>query len=159
MGYDIDQSIEISAPPEKVWEWTVADTEKEARWRNLKGNGVQRVDRLDDGKAEVGSRFRGTVKIGPGEPQAYTNVVTDLEEHRRIAWKTEEADGPLLGHGEYVLTPTESGTRFDIRLAYPPRTFVGRIQKPIVKLIGRNYFIPRMLEKLKRLVEADATDV
>ncbi|MDX1622169.1 MAG: hypothetical protein R3320_14325, partial [Nitriliruptorales bacterium] len=68
MAYDIDQEIVIDRPPEDVWRWTVENTDLEAQWRNLDGRGIQEVSRLDDGPLEAGSRFWGSVKIGPGEP-------------------------------------------------------------------------------------------
>ncbi|MDX1690280.1 MAG: SRPBCC family protein [Acidimicrobiia bacterium] len=155
MGYDIDQRIFIDAPPERVWTWVVEDVERERRWRNIDGTGVLTLEKLDDGPVKEGTRFHGTVKAGPGKPQAYTNVVTELDDHRRIAWETTDAEGPTLGHGVYELTPESGGTRFRIRLAYPARTFVGRIMRPIMRFMGGRFFIPKMLEKLKRLVEAD----
>ncbi|MDX1659347.1 MAG: SRPBCC family protein [Nitriliruptorales bacterium] len=156
MSFDIEDEIVIDRPPEDVWRWTVEDPEREQQWRNLDGTGVQELQRLDDGPVTVGSRFWGTVKVGPGNPQAYTNEVTELEEHRRISWETIEAEGALGGRGTYELTPLDDGrrTRFVIRLDYPPRTFLGRLQRPIVRLAGRP-MIAKMIAKLKRLVESD----
>lgn len=155
MSYDVEDEVVIGAPPATVWHWTVEDVDREQSWRNLDGTGVQSLERVDDGPLAVGSRFRGTVKIGPGAPQAYTNVVTELDDHRRISWETTDADGPLLGFGSYVLTPADGGTRFQIKLAYPARTWVGRLQRPIVRFLGARLFIPRMLDKLKTLIEQE----
>lgn len=155
MSYDVEDQIAIDAPPARVWQWTVEDVDRERTWRNLNGMGVQSLERVDDGPLAVGSRFHGTVKVGPGAPQSYTNVVTELDEHRRISWETTDADGPLLGFGSYVLTPNGDGTRFEIKLGYPPRTWLGRIQRPIVRLIGGRVMIPRMLDRLKTLVEQE----
>ena len=131
------------------------DPSREQRWRNLDGSGVQELERLgDDGDVRVGSRFRGTVKVGPGAPQAYENEVTELEHQRRISWETVEAEGALGGYGTYELEPVDGGTRFHIRLAYPPRTWLGHLQRPLVRLLGRR-MIARMIEKLKRLVEEE----
>lgn len=155
MSHEIEDSVVIEAAPETLWRWTVEDVELERSWRNINGTGVQTLERLDgEGPVEVGSRFRGTVKIGPGKPQAYVNEVTELEPGRRIAWKTVEAEGPLLGHGSYEMTPVEGGTRFDIGLDYPPRTWVGRLQRPAVLLVGGR-IAPRLLARLKELVESE----
>ena len=157
MGHDIEDEIVIDRPARDVWRWTVEDPERERQWRNLDGTGVQELERLDDGPVEVGSRFRGTVKVGPGAPQAYTNVVTELEEHRLVAWETTEAEGALGGRGSYRLAPLDGGdrTRFSIELDYPPQSFLGTLQRPVVRLLGRP-MIARMIAKLKRLVEAEA---
>ena len=155
MSYDIEDEVFIDAAPERVWQWVAADVERERRWRNLDGTGVQTLEQLDDGPVRVGTRFSGTVKIGPGDPQGYTNVVTDLEEHRLIAWETTDAEGPTLGYGVYELVPESGGTRFHIRLAYPPRTFLGRLMRPMIRLFGGR-MIARMVQKLKRLVEEEA---
>jgi|GEM_PF-1891592 len=152
MGYDIEETVEIESPPEEVWLWTVEDPSREQQWRNLDGKGVQELEFLGEGNVEDGSRFQGTVKVGPGEPQRYVNEVTKIEPYRHISWKTVDAEGALGGYGTYELEPTEKGTRFHIRLAYPPLNFLGRIQRPIVRLLGRR-MISKMLQKLKRLVE------
>lgn len=157
MRYDIEDEIVIDRPPEEVWRWTVADPERERRWRNLDGTGVQELQRLDSGPVAVGSRFRGTVKVGPGKPEAYVNEITECREHRLVSWETVEADGALGGRGNYRLTPLDGGerTRFTIQLDYPPQNFLGRLQRPVVRLLGRP-MISRMIAKLKRLVESDA---
>ena len=153
--YDIDQQITIDAAAEAVWKWVATDTDLELSWRNIDGRGVQSLERLDDGELEVGSRFRGTVQMGAGEPKVYVNEVTAVTPHRHIAWKTIESDGALSGLGEYDVEPIGGGTRFRIKLDYPPKSLLGRIQRPIVRLVGGR-FISKMLEKLKRSVEAGA---
>lgn len=155
MAHDIEDSIVIQAPPELVWRWAAGDPERERQWRNLDGKGVQTLERLDDGELGVGSEFRGTVKVGPGKPQAYVNEITELEVNRRIAWRTIDADGSLGGVGSYELTPMGDSTRFDIRLDYPVRRFTGHLLRPIVKIVGRR-FIRRSLQKLKASVEQEA---
>lgn len=157
MSYDIEHSILIDAPPEEVWRWVAEDVDLERSWRNLDGRGVQSLERLDDGPIEVGSRFRGTVKMGAGEPQAYTNVVTQIVDQRSIAWETTEAEGHLSGRGNYELESVDGKTRFHIRLDYPPQTFVGKLQRPIVRLLGGR-FVGNMVRKLKESIEAGASD-
>lgn len=154
MTYDIEQTIDIAAAPEKVWLWVAGDVDRESTWRNVDGRGVQTLEHLDDGPVGVGSRFRGTVKVGPGKPQAYVNVVNEMIPARFIAWETTEAEGPLLGLGNYELEPTDEGTRFHLRLDYPPRTFLGRLQRPVVRVVGGR-FMTRALEQLKTAVETD----
>lgn len=155
-SHDIEEHVVIAAPPEQVWRWTVEDVERERRWRNLDGTGVQTLRRVDEGPLGVGARYHGTVKVGPGPPQSYDNVLTDLEPLRWVAWETVDAEGPLLGRGVYELTPVEEGTRFDVWLDYPPRTFVGRLQRPVVRVVGGR-FVRRALQQLRELVEEEAT--
>ena len=153
--YDVDQQITIDAAPEVVWRWVAEDTDLERSWRNIDGRGIQSLERLDDGDLDVGSRFRGTVNMGTGDDQAYVNEVTALEPARHIAWKTIESDGALSGRGEYDLAPVDGGTSFRIKLDYPPKSLLGRLQRPIVRLLG-GWFISKMLEKLKRSIEASS---
>lgn len=157
MSYDIEHSILIEAPPEEVWRWVAEDVDLERSWRNIDGRGVQRLERVDEGPVEVGSRFRGTVKMGGGEPQAYTNVVTEIVSRRFIAWETTEAEGHLSGRGNYELESVDGKTRFHIRLDYPPQTIIGRLQRPIVRLVGGR-FIENMVRKLKKSIEAGESD-
>lgn len=156
MPHDVEESVLVNVAPADVWRWTVEDVELERSWRNLDGSGVQTLERLDEGPVQVGSRFRGTVKIGPGRPQGYLNEVTELEEGRRIAWRTVEADGPLLGSGAYELTPEGGRTRFKVDLDYPPRTWIGRLQRPIVRAVASR-FVRRAVSKLKEGVESEAS--
>lgn len=158
MGYDIEHEIVIDRPPQDVWRWTVEDPERERQWRNLDGTGVQELERIDDGPVAVGSRFWGTVKVGPGKPEAYTNEVTELKEHRKISWETVEAEGALGGRGNYLLEPLDHGqrTRFTIQLDYPPQNLLGKLQRPVVRLLGGR-MIAKMIAKLKRLAESDTS--
>lgn len=155
MSYDIEQHIVIEGPPAQVWRWAVGDPSRELRWRNLDGTGVQELEQLDDGPLAVGTRFRGVVKVGPGRPEAYVNELTAVDEPRLVSWEIIDADGALGGRGSYRLVPLAGGarTRFEIELDYPPRNLLGRLQRPVVRLVAGRMIIPRMIAKLKHLVE------
>lgn len=153
MQYDVERTVWIDAPTEKVWRW-IAHIDRELQWRNVDGTGLRGLERLDEGPLSVGSRFRGVVKVGPGTPEAYVNEITELDPGRRIGWRTVEAEGHLLGVGSYEVVPEGTGSRFRIRIGYPPRTFVGRLQRPVARLVGGRY-LGRAVHRLKTLVEAD----
>lgn len=157
MAYDVEDEVIIDRSLQDVWRWVVEDSSREQQWRNLGGMGVRELEMVSDGPAKVGSRFRGTVKAGPGRPKAYVNELTALEPPRLVSWETVDAEGALGGRGNYRLTPLGNGerTRFRIELDYPARNVFGKFLRPMMRLAGP-LMISKMLAKLKRLVEGDS---
>ena len=88
----------IAAPPEQVWE-VLVEVSRSAEWTPT----VDRLDRLDDGPLQVGSR----VEIRqPRLPRA-TWVVTELVPGRSLTW---EATGPgLVTVGRHEVVPRGPG--------------------------------------------------
>jgi uncharacterized protein YndB with AHSA1/START domain len=108
-----EQSIEIAAPPETVFD-AITDYESFAEWQDaVKATEV--IDRYEDG---LGRRVRVTV-------DARIRTVTYVlhyhyERPRRIWWDLVESSAIEAIEGEYVFEPDGSGTRATYRLGIDP---------------------------------------
>jgi len=107
----VEQSTEIDADVDEVWD-VLADPDALGSWLG------RDVDlRLAPGAAGRVVDPDGTVR---------QVLVTDVDEHRRVAWHWWEDGGPLTSV-EITLTPTPSGTRVDVHEIYAaaPRAVLG----------------------------------
>ena len=96
----IEDSIDIAAPVERVWELTM-DVES---WPQLTPT-ITSVKRLDHGPLAVGSAAR--IKQPAQAERTWT--VTTLEPKQRFAWATKFMGMTMTGG--HQLTTTSSGTR------------------------------------------------
>lgn len=145
----VETSIEIDAPPERVWD-VVMDPDRLDEWVTIH----RRVEKASEKPLEEGSTLEQTLCI------RHTNF--------RVKWKVAEADAPRLavweGKGparsrartEYRLSANgDGGTRFDyvndFKAPFGPlgsaaeRVLVGGVSEREAKAT---------LQSLKRLVEA-----
>ena len=107
----VEQSTEIDADVDEVWD-VLADPDALGSWLG------RDVDlRLAPGAAGRVVDPDGTVR---------QVLVTDVDEHRRVAWHWWEDGGPLTSV-EITLTPIPSGTRVDVLEIYAavPRSVLG----------------------------------
>lgn len=100
----LEQSIEIAAPPERVWA-IMADVE---RWHEWTAS-ITSVKRFDDGPLGVGSRVR--VRQPRLRPAVFE--VTAFERGRAFVWETRS--GGLTATASHEATPIPGGSR--VRLA------------------------------------------
>jgi uncharacterized protein YndB with AHSA1/START domain len=98
----VDQSTEIDADLDQVWE-VLTDPDALGTWL---GSDVD----LDLAPGEAG-------RVVDADGTVREVLVTDVDEHRRIAWHWWEHGGPLTSV-EITLTPTPSGTRVDVHEIY-----------------------------------------
>jgi uncharacterized membrane protein len=113
---DIEQTIEIDAPPEVVWS-VMQDVERWPEWTAS----TQRVKRLDDGPFALGSRAR--IKQ-PGFPEVEWQV-TSIEPGRSFAWETRAPGQHMVGI--HRIEPTDSGSRvtLGVRSSGPVAVVIG----------------------------------
>lgn len=105
-GVEQGTSIEVAAPPERVWE-VLVDVEKWPEWTDS----VRRARLLDDGPLAVGSRVEvSQPRIPTG---AYT--VTALDPGRSFTWEQRQPGSTVSAHHECVPLP-EGGTRVELRV-------------------------------------------
>jgi carbon monoxide dehydrogenase subunit G len=97
---DFRTSIDIAAPPDRVWS-IMRDVE---RWHEWTAS-ITGIERLDDGPLRVGSRARVR------QPKLPTNefVVTALEEGRGFTWESKSLG--VRGIGHHSIEPTARGCR------------------------------------------------
>jgi len=101
----IEDSIDIAAPPERIWDLTV-DVEA---WPRHTAS-ITSVERLDDGPLRIGS----TAKIKQPGQGAKTWTVDTLEQGHRFAWSTRALGARMTG--THVVDAQPSGTRNTLRI-------------------------------------------
>jgi uncharacterized membrane protein len=144
----VQKSIRINAPVEQVF----------GLWQDFERfpsfmTHVQRVRRLDgmpdEGEHEAqhegeqggehaeqhdGERWRWTVRGRGGIESEFDSVVTEREENRLLAWRTD--DGAFIGHmGRVLFHPNEDGsTSIDVKMIYHP--IGGAVGHAVARLLG-----------------------
>jgi uncharacterized protein YndB with AHSA1/START domain len=102
-----DISVEINAPPERVWE-VMTDVEKWPEWTQS----VQSVKRLDSGPFRLGSRAR--IKQPKFLPAIWE--VTDIDPPRSFTWVTRSPG--VIASGKHRVEPTARGSKATLSVAY-----------------------------------------
>jgi uncharacterized membrane protein len=123
----IENSIEIEAPPARVWELTV-DVES---WPELTST-ISRIERLDTALLDVESKARVEQ---PGQ-MARIWTVTALEPGRRFAWSTQAFGATITA--THLLRPSEAGTTNTLVVEVEGRlsALIGAlVRRPIAKAI------------------------
>ena len=145
----IEKSIEIAAPPERIWPFFI-DPEKVLQWsitfREFTFTGEQR--------SGVGTPLY--IEEKASGPQMKMNfIITEWVENERIRLKMTSG-APLKSYEQlWTLTPTDSRTQFTFfeEIVFP----LGVIGK-LIGLVGQgssNKLVNEMQAKLKSLVEAE----
>ncbi len=117
----VTASIEIAAPPERVWE-TVMDPLCLEHWVTIH----RRLLHADTGPPKVGFEMEQQIHLRGVTIDVHWKLV-ECEPPCRAVW---EGRGPARSraHTEYLLTPEGGGTRFDYRNEFkPPLGAVGAL--------------------------------
>jgi len=132
----IEKSVEIRAPPEKVWEMLAFDRLLE--WSEGYKGELKSVEytsevRKPKDKYKVGASARGI----PKKKGEYNFEITESLENEKITYRSY---GKIRALGTYILEPVEKGTRFTVVADYEmPWSILGKILEPL--------FIRRVMEK------------
>lgn len=137
---DLEQTIDIDAPPERVWA-VLADVERWPEWTAS----VKSIERLDDGPLAVGSRARVRQPRFP----VLEWRVTEVEPNRGFKWETRSPGSH--GIADHRIEPTTSGSR--VTLSVHQTGFLAAVMSPFFAGIGRRY-IAMEAQGLKRRSEA-----
>ena len=105
---EVVASIEIAAPPERVWA-LVMDPERLADWVTIHRG----MHDHDSGTPREGYAMEQTLHLRGVSFKVHWELVA-CKEARHAEW---HGRGPARSHAEteYKLTPTDGGTRFDYR--------------------------------------------
>jgi uncharacterized membrane protein len=125
---NVQKSIRISAPIETVYEtWTSFE-----QFPSFMKH-VVRVRRLN-GRSGDHERWRWTVRAALGLETTFDALVTAREEHRLLAWHTE--DGAMVHHaGQVRFNSNDDGsTTVDVKLVYNP--LGGAVGHLVASLLG-----------------------
>lgn len=104
---DFSQSIDIDAPPERVWA-LMRDVERWHEWTPS----ITSITRLDDGPLRPGSR----VRIRQPKLPAAVWEVTRLDEQRGFDWISRGPGARVTARHDLV--PVDGGSRVTLSLRY-----------------------------------------
>ncbi|MBA7696749.1 hypothetical protein ES703_105400 [subsurface metagenome] len=143
----VQRSIEITAPPEKIWPFLV-EPEKILKWFTL----LQKFEYTGEQRSGVGTPFYYEEKSG-GRLMKLNYVVTEWVENERLAFSMTSGTGVKGYEQSWTVEATPDGSRF---------TFMENVELPfgiIGKLIGvvgrcsSEATVGKMLPILKSLAE------
>ena len=144
----VQGSIEIAAPPEKIWPFLV-EPEKILKWCIT----LEKFEYTGEQRSGVGTPFRFEERI-PGRLMKLNFVVTEWAENERLAFNMTSGDFAKGYEQRWTVETTPSGSRFtfmeDIELPYG---IIGEILGLFAQL-GSQANVRKMLAKLKSLAEA-----
>jgi uncharacterized membrane protein len=142
--------IEISAPPEAVWEW-VADPARALDFFS----GLTRWEVLSDEPNGLGARYRMLLRVGSAEVGGVVEVI-EYDEARDMAWTSVTG---LDQRGRWRLRARPSGrTHVELRLAYgvAGAGLFGWVAERVAAPTVRGH-LERTVRQLKRQVEQEQT--
>ena len=101
MPIHIERTVNINAPPERVWT-VMKDVERWPEWTES----MKSVERLDSGEFGVGSKARLKIRRSPN---ANVWTVTELTPGRSFSWETNS--GGVKGVATHVIEPDGNGSK------------------------------------------------
>lgn len=145
-GVDIEKTVRIQAPIERVFEiWEHCE-----HFPNFMTH-VRHVQQLQDGQST--KRWRWTVTGPAGTVFDFDTALTAYERNRALGWRTEA--GSLIQHAGHVRFTEEPGgaTRVDIRMSYNP--VAGAVGHAVARLFGADakHQMDDDIERMKRYIE------
>jgi uncharacterized membrane protein len=142
--------IEISAPPEAVWEW-VADPTRALQFFS----GVTRWEVVGDQPQGKGARYRMLLRVGSAEVGGLIEVI-EFDENRDMAWTSVTG---LDQRGRWRLRRRPGGrTHVELRLSYgvAGAGLFGWLSERVAAPTVRGH-LQRSVRQLKRQVEQEQT--
>ena len=144
----VQRSIEIAAPPEKIWPFLV-EPDKILKWFNL----LQKFEYTGEQRSGVGTPFYYEEKSA-GRLMKLNYIVTEWVENEKLAFSM--TSGPLKKNDQvWSIEAIPSGSRFtlieDIEM---PWGIIGTIMGTLFvgRVVGKH--LDEMLANLKSLAEA-----
>ena len=145
-GIDTTDSIEIAAPPERVFE-TIINYPAMHTWF-----GGYRCDLLDGETVEVGSRLQHTIGKPPLVVNRFVRTIQAIDPGARIEETYDEGD--LVGKGTWTFTPKGDGTVASFHCAVRGNTLPMRMAFKLTGPIAHNVVYAQILKALKKRCEA-----
>jgi len=146
----VEKSIEIKAPPEKVWEMLAFDRVlewQEAYKGELKSMEYTSKVRTPEDKYRVGASAHGI----PKKKGEYNFEITESLENEKL---THRLNGKIRALGTYILEPVEKGTKFTVVTDYEmPWGILGKILELLFIRRVTEKEIERDLKNLKSILE------
>ena len=147
----LEKSIEIRAPPEKVWEMFALDRLlewEEGYQKNIKSVEYVSEVRTPEDKYRVGASAHVLTK----KQKEFDLEITESLEKEKMTTRSTSGNATLIG--TYTLKPTEPGTEVTYMMDYElPHSILGKIIDKLVvgRMMEKEY--EKALEKLKSILE------
>ena len=143
----IQRSVEIAAPPEKIWPFLV-EPEKIMKWFTF----LKKFE-YTGGCGGVGTKFYYEEKSGPQLMKLHYEV-TEWVENERLAFKLTSG-APKKDDQVWALEATPSGSRFTVTEDFQmPLGILGKLMDFFLAgMIGKG--VEKILGNLKSVVEAE----
>src|SRR3990172_11368027 len=120
MAIHVERTIQINAPPERVWA-VMSDVERWPEWTES----MKSVKHLDSGDLGAGSKAKLRIRRSPN---ATVWTVTELTPNRSFTW--EAKSGGVKGVAKHVIEPDGSGSK--VTLTVDLSGIVATIFGPII---------------------------
>jgi carbon monoxide dehydrogenase subunit G len=117
MAIHIERTVNVNAPPERVWA-VMSDVERWPEWTES----MKSVERLDSGEFKIGSKAKLKIRRSPN---ANVWTVTELTPSRSFTWETNS--GGVKGVATHVIEPATNGSKV---------TLIVDLSGPIATLFG-----------------------
>jgi uncharacterized membrane protein len=146
----ISAPIEISAPPEAVWEW-IADPERYLHFFS----GLTRWEVCSEEPTGMGARYRMLLRVGSAEVGGLVEVI-EFDENRDMAWTSVTG---LDQRGRWRLRERPGNrTYVELRLSYgvAGAGLSGWVAERVAAPTVRGH-LQRTVQQLKRQVEQEQT--
>ena len=143
----VRESIDIDAPPERVWAVVAEDVKNAPKWTT----NLDKIDKLDDGPPGKGTRYRYHLSL-PGGQKVQLEVEQDAyDKPRKCAGRFVK--GPLKGTWSYTYTQKKDGST---RLVYEMDYELAGLLRFAGGLLGPQYAagIRQNMQRLKPYVES-----
>jgi carbon monoxide dehydrogenase subunit G len=142
----IEKSIEIKAPPKKVWELLAFDRHPEWNEQYMSTEYTSEV-RVPEDKYKVGASCRMNTK------EEIVNIeITESIENEKITYRVQGMKGVRNVNGSFILKQTEVGTEVTAVSDYELSNLMMKMfNKVVSKAIEKEF--KKSLEKLKSIIE------
>lgn len=143
----IRESVDIDAPPERVWAVVAEDVKNAPKWTP----NLEKVEKLDDGPPGKGTRYRYHLSL-PGGHKVRVEVEQDVwSKPKKCAGRF--IDGPVKGTWAYTYARKKDGTA---KLTYEMDYGLTGLLRFAGGLLGPQYAagIRENMQRLKKYVES-----
>ena len=152
----IEKSIEIKAPPEKVWEMLAFDRQlewDEDNQKNVKNLEYTSEVNTPEDKYRVGASVHVDIK-GMGMGEFDYEITQSLQNEKMTFHVKKSGTNQTAGGMTYILRPIEEGTKFTLVFDYemPWGVFGTFLEKLFYRRMGEKRQ-ERSLEQLKGILE------
>jgi uncharacterized membrane protein len=141
----IEKSIEIEAPPEKIWPFVYWD--KVPQWFDQ----IKKAEYKSKYKDRIGATAHVVGDAGSMKAE-WDAETTEWTENSKFAWRTTA--GSFTGFGSMTLSPVNSGTKATFVMDYDlPYSVLGKLIDKLRVSKDLDRGAERAMEKLKEITE------